>query len=123
MRIVRIYTGADKQSHFEEFDVPMSEGRYGQLSELIATEGLMFRQTQEGGFLDYHNAPRRQFVVTLSGRAEVELGNGTKREIGPGVVMLADDLTGQGHITREIEPRAGLVIPLPDDFDVDTLRA
>jgi hypothetical protein len=32
--------------------------------------------------------------------------------------MLADDTTGQGHITREIQgPRRSLFIPLPDGFD------
>ena len=37
---------------------------------------------------------------------------------------MADDLTGRGHITRTVElPRRSVVVPVPDDFDVDALRA
>jgi hypothetical protein len=63
-------------------------------------------------------------VVTLAGRAEVECGDGTKRRFGPGDIMLADDTTGQGHITREIEaPRKSLFIPLPATFDTRAWKA
>jgi hypothetical protein len=48
----------------------------------------------------------------------VECGDGTKRRFGPGDIMLADDTTGQGHITREIDaPRKSLFIPLPASLD------
>jgi hypothetical protein len=123
MRITRVYTGEDDQSHLEEIDVPMTEGRYGSLSEVFAATGVIFRQTPEGGELDFHNAPRRQFVVTLEGVGEIECGDGTKARLSGGDILLADDTTGQGHITRDIEgPRRSLFIPLPDDFDVDSLR-
>jgi hypothetical protein len=123
MRIVRIYTGDDEQSHLEEFDVPMEPGRYGSLSAQFDALGVIFRETPPGGELDFHNAPRRQFVVTLEGLAEVECGDGSKAQLGAGDILLADDITGQGHITRDIEgPRRSLFIPLPDDFDVDGLR-
>lgn len=123
MRITRVFTGDDGQSHLEEIDVPMTEGRYGSLSEVFAATGVIFRQTPEGGELDFHNAPRRQFVVTLEGVAEIECGDGTKARLSGGDILLADDTTGQGHITRDIKgPRRSLFIPLPDDFDVDSLR-
>jgi len=57
---------------------------------------------------DWHTAPRRQYVITLSGHGEVELIDGTKIALGPGSIDLAEDLTGKGHITRVIgneEPR------------------
>jgi quercetin dioxygenase-like cupin family protein len=61
-------------------------------------------------------APRRQYVITLSGRGEVELIDGTKIELGPGSVDLAEDLTGKGHITRVIgnEDRVTIAIPVSD---------
>ena len=123
MEITRVYTGDDEQSHFETIDVPLIADRYGSLSELIPSTGVIFRETPVGGELDFHNAPRRQFVITLSGVVEVECGDGSKCQLGAGGILLADDLTGQGHITRELEaPRRSLFIPLPDDFDVDSLR-
>ena len=123
MRIVRVYTGDDQQSHLEEIDVPMEDARYGRLSAQFDALGVIFRETQPGQELDFHNAPRRQFVVTLEGVAEIECGDGTKARLTAGDILLADDTTGQGHITRDIEgPRRSIFIPLPEDFAEDTLR-
>lgn len=123
MQITRVYTGDDGQSHFEEIEVALAESRYGSLSGLFAAEGVIFRETPVGGELDFHNAPRRQFVVTLSGLVEIECGDGSKRRLGAGGILLADDTDGQGHITRDLEgPRRSLFIPLPGDFNVDSLR-
>jgi hypothetical protein len=118
MKAARIYTGADGRSHFEDLDIPLKPGSYGALSDLVPSSGVIFRETPVGGALDFHVAPRRQFVITLAGLVEVECGDGTKRRFGPGDIMLADDTTGQGHITREIQgPRRSLFIPLPESFD------
>jgi hypothetical protein len=53
-------------------------------------------------------------VITLSGQGEIEISDGAKRRFGPGAVMLADDTTGRGHITRVVsnEPRLYVMIPL-----------
>jgi quercetin dioxygenase-like cupin family protein len=123
MQITRIYTGDDGESHFETIEIAQSESRYGTLSQLYEAQGVMFRTTPVGGELDFHNAPQRQFVVTLSGTVEIEIGDGSKIQLHGGDILLADDVTGRGHITRDLEgPRHSLFIPLPEDFDVDTLR-
>jgi hypothetical protein len=124
MKIARIYTAADGRSHFEDLEVPLAPAHYGRLSDLVPVGGVVFRETPVGGALDFHVAPRRQFVVTLAGVVEVECGDGTRRRFGPGDIMLADDTTGQGHITREIQgPRRSLFLPLPEGFDVSAWRA
>ncbi len=123
MRIVRIYTGDDQQSHLEEFQVPMESSQYGKFSKLFRTTGIIFRETEPGQLIDFHTAPRRQFVVTLEGVAEIECGDGSIARLSGGDVLLADDTTGQGHISRDIEgPRRSLFIPVPEDFDVAELR-
>ena len=123
MKVVRVFTGNDGESHFEDLDVPLKQGRYGSLSELVPSSGVIFRETPMGMQIDFHNAPQRQFVVTLWGRTEVECGDGSKRTFGPGDILLADDTTGRGHITRDIEgPRRSLFIPLPEDFDPSPWR-
>jgi hypothetical protein len=123
MRVLRIFTGDDNESHFEELDVPLEASGYGFLSKPVTTETTIFRETPEGGLIDFHTAPRRQFVVTLAGVVEVECGDGSKERLGPGDIMLADDTTGQGHITREIEgPRRSLFITVPGDLDVAAWR-
>ena len=123
MKVVRIFTGDDGRSHFEDLDVPLNPAVYGEQSSPVPAEGVIFRETPPGGGLDFHPAPRRQFVVTLSGAAELECGDGTKRQFGAGDIMLADDTTGQGHITREIGgTRRSLFIALPDSVDVSHWR-
>ncbi len=115
MKVTCVYTGADNQSHFEDVDIPLKDGgRIGQLSDLIPATGVIFRETGGDYDLDFHNAPRRQYVVMLEGAVEIEIGDGTKRVLGTGEILLADDTTGQGHISRAVngQPRKSLFIPL-----------
>ena len=79
--IARLYTGDDGQSHFEELD--MDVGPYP-WRELRTATGIMFRFDEPGKFLEWHPAPRRQFVITLSGQVEIGLGDGTLRFFGAG---------------------------------------
>ncbi len=59
----------------------------------------------------------------MTGEVEVEATDGDKRRLGPGGILLADDTTGRGHITREVSgPRTSLFLPLPDDFDISGWR-
>lgn len=115
MRVTRIYTGDDGESHFEDVDVAMTDrGRLGRISDLVAAEGVMFREVDGDYDLDFHTAPRRQYVVNLTGAVELETGDGTQRVLGPGEVLLAEDTTGRGHKSRAVghEPRTCLFIPL-----------
>ncbi|MEZ5235799.1 MAG: hypothetical protein R2755_27240 [Acidimicrobiales bacterium] len=125
MLVTRIYTGDDGRSHFEDLQLPVTLSEIGRLSGAIRTKAVFFRDTSEGSpeVMDFHVAPRRQFVLHLRGRAEIEVGDGTKRRFGPGDLLLADDTTGQGHISREVEgPRLQLFAVLADDVDLDAWR-
>ena len=115
MKIVRVYTGSDGESHFEDVEVGLSDdGFLGRMSKLVPAKGVIFREVGGDYSLDFHNAPRRQYVVNLTGSVELEVGDGTKRVLGPGDVLLAEDTTGRGHISRNVrgEPRRCLFIPL-----------
>lgn len=117
MRYFRIYTDPAGETHFEDIDVAFGEAARGSdLSELIPATGVIFRRSPADQFIDWHPAPRRQFVITLSGEAEVEASDGEVRRIGPGTVMLAEDITGKGHITRGVGDveRFSIFVPLPD---------
>ena len=115
--VSRIYTGADGQTHVEEYEVPLTPQRDGsstELAEILAVKSIQFRRTSPDYFIDWHNAPRRQYVITLSGESEVEFGDGTKLRLYPGHILLAEDTTGQGHISRALgdEDRISIFIPL-----------
>src|SRR5262245_52536657 len=93
---IRLYTGEDGQTHIEELDL----ATHPELTTVQNAKGIVFRATKSGYFSDWHNAPRRQFVITLAGEVEISLGDGTKHRYRPGHVPLAEDLTGKGHTTR-----------------------
>jgi len=122
MKVTRIYTGEDNQSHFEDLDIPLKPADYGSASEVVPALEVIFRETPEGASLDFHNAPRRQFVITLSGLGELECDDGSRRRFGPGDILLAEDTTGQGHITREIQLRRVILIPILQEFDISAWR-
>jgi hypothetical protein len=115
MKITRLYTGPDNKSHLEDIEIPLQDGgKGGFLSELTKATGVVFGETKPSYNYDFHNAPRRQYVVTLEGEVEIELGDGTKRLFRSGDIVLAEDTTGQGHISRSVggKPRKLLVITL-----------
>ena len=68
----------------------------------------------EASVTEPHNAPRRLFIVQIDGTVEVEASDGEKRVFGPGSVLLVEDTTGKGHVTRSLTPgpRATLIAPV-----------
>src|SRR3972149_6013749 len=115
MQSVRIYTGDDGQSHFEELDWPFDSSQGPQSTKTQAALGAEFMYQPPGFVIDWHPAPRRQYVITLQGQAEIVLGDGTSKVFGPGDVLLAEDVTGRGHFTRIVgeEARVSVRISLP----------
>jgi hypothetical protein len=117
MKVTRLYTGADGTTKLEEFEIPLkAQGRGTELSPIVGVTSLQFRRTNQDYNLDWHTAPRRQYVVTLSGESEVELEGGRKIRLGPGHILLAEDTTGKGHISRAVDgqDRLSLFITLAD---------
>jgi len=123
MHATRIYADERGCSHFESLDIPLEEGPLGSVSTLVPGAGVIFRTTAAGWSADFHPAPRRQFVITLVGEVEIECGDGSVRRFGPGDVVLADDTTGQGHISRQGDAeRISIFVPVSDDVDPSTWR-
>ena len=116
MHITRLYTGNDQKSYFEEVEL-----QFGGDQKILTTDSrpatmAIFRCVPPGTVLDRHPAPRRQYLVTMSGSWEIEASNGIKKVFKPGDVMLADDTTGEGHISRVLgnEPHVFMTVPLAD---------
>jgi len=115
MKITRVYSGEDGESHFEDVEVALIDrGRIGAISKLEGATGIVFRETQADYDLGFHNAPRRQYVINLDAAVELEVGDGTRRVLQPGDVLLAEDLTGRGHISRSADgkPRRSIFVTL-----------
>jgi hypothetical protein len=114
--ITRMYTGADKLTHAEEVEATFGMVGGRDVSPLMKITGAEIHRNPPGTTLDWHPAPARQYVITLSGQGELEVAGGKKIPVGPGHVELAEDLTGKGHITKTIgtEDRITLWLPLAD---------
>lgn len=103
MKITRLYTGTDNESHFEEIEVPFdSRGEFGLFTLPEPVKAIFFREIPPGWVYTWHTVVCREYVVTLEGEAEIEVGTGEKRVLRKGDVLLAEDLVGQGHRTRVI---------------------
>jgi len=121
MHYVRLYADEKGESRFEEVELPTTELKSPvsptvfQVSETVPLKGGAFRRVlKENPGEEAHVAPRRQFVIMLTGRVEIETSLGEVRTFGPGDVLLAEDTTGRGHFTRNLGPdvRTYLQVPL-----------
>ncbi|MFQ5851409.1 MAG: hypothetical protein ACE5JU_12570 [Candidatus Binatia bacterium] len=114
MQFVRIYADKEGRSHFEDIEVSFESDPRTEKSPFQAATGVVLHRAPAGRVIDWHTAPRRQYVVTLSGEWEIECGDGTVRRFRPGDVMLAEDQTGNGHISRVVgsEPHVFMTVHL-----------
>lgn len=132
--ITRIYTGPDGLAHAEDIELNLSargatdmfKATGAEFSVRPPTAGADPRNTSAtaAGDPGWHTGPARQFVITLSGRSEVEVSGGVHIPAGPGHINLIEDTTGKGHITRNFGPddRIALTIPLADGVTIDGQR-
>jgi quercetin dioxygenase-like cupin family protein len=104
VNLTRIYTGPDGQTHAQQVDLKLTPnplfGR--EPSETVKVTSSYVVRYPPGVVQDWHPAATRRYVITLSGRGEVELAAGQKIPLGPGQVLQAEDVTGKGHLTRTL---------------------
>jgi hypothetical protein len=110
MGTFRMYTGADLRARVETIDL---QAHPEWLQGLPAKE-ISFRIWPAGAAFDWHPAPRRQFVIIVSGGLEIGFEDGSRHSFGPGDARLVEDITGKGHTTRVVgnEPCVTAVIAL-----------
>jgi hypothetical protein len=97
-RCVRLWTGEDRNSHFEEGVIHLESNARGDLlSGRMASTTLSFQETASGGAFAWHTAPVRQLVITLSGTLDFKTRQGEHFLIRPGDILLAEDTVGSGH--------------------------
>jgi hypothetical protein len=102
--MVRLYSGEDWQSHFEEIELPTGpEGR----ALMEAVTWISFNSHEVGWSLEWHNAPRRQYVIVLGDAVEYGVGDGTLVRFGPGDILLAEDMR------RAMDTRPGTCAAYP----------
>lgn len=101
---VRLWTGADNQSHFERGAIDLAAGARGDfLSGKMGAVSVSLQETNTGGTFEWHTAPARQFVITLSGTLDFVTREQEHFVLKPGIVLLAEDTAGGGHSWKLID--------------------
>jgi len=113
LMMTHLYTGPDGQTHAEETEAKFTAGNANEVFKLMAVTGAELHRAAPGTVIDWHTAPRKQYVITLSGQAELEVAGGKKIAIGPGHIDLVEDTTGKGHITRVTGTEDRVTLQLP----------
>jgi uncharacterized cupin superfamily protein len=103
IRCIRLWTGDDGNSLFEEGFIDLTEGMRGDaVGKPVRVLELSFQETRSGGSYEWHQDPVPRFVITLSGTLEFEVKSGATFTIRPGDILLAQDHSGTGHKWRLI---------------------
>ena len=98
--VTRMFSDAQGETHTET--VMMDVGRSNGFSP---TGTAYFSRFAADMDLDWHPAPRRQLIITLSGPGfEVETSDGSVVQLPPGSVLLVEDTNPEhrGHQTRSL---------------------
>ena len=108
VEVWRIFTREDGKTSMEAVQAPVGQ--------LLAGK-VQFQRIRLNNDPRWHTAPRRQITATISGSGEIETGDGQVINLAPGVVLLLEDLTGEGHITRTTgdTDRFALFLPIDDE--------
>jgi hypothetical protein len=124
MKITRIRADERGESHFAEDEIALASATLFpqlppfQFTRLCAPGGIkLFAVPAELSIFDLHTAPERQLAVALNGSVEYETSDGEVRRFGPGEIVLVEDTTGSGQITRFADGEQYFFhIPVPDDW-------
>jgi hypothetical protein len=101
-KYVRLFAGRDGETHFEDVVVELHSSAPAPpvlpaaLSDSMPAERLHFLSVPPG-WRSEHHAPRRHFLVSLSGSVAIRTSDGEIRYFRAGDVLLAEDTTGNGH--------------------------
>ena len=117
MQIHNLYTDERGESHFRDIEVEwVEETRGGKLSRRLPASGIIFRQVPPDYDLDWHPAPRRQYIINLDAGVEITASDGEIRVINAGEVILVEDTSGKGHLSKALngQLRHCIFVPVED---------
>jgi len=104
IRCVRLWSGDDQNSYFEDGWIELETGPHADLlTGKFPVTTVSFQETASGGALDWHTAPVRQLVITLSGTLDFQTRDGDHFLLRPGDILLAEDTVGSGHSWKLID--------------------
>jgi hypothetical protein len=102
--------GADGESHFEDVEIPFEENLGPSLlTKPMAAKDVFFIENSGEHEGAWHTAPCRLMIVITRGELKIETGDGSTRRFGPDDILIAEDTTGRGHLSRARDRKAIVV--------------
>ena len=119
VKCLRIFADGNGETHMEDIDITLQPRKLFKdnpplcLTDKLPASWYNVCYVPTGvGETGWHNPPQRLLVLWLTGEVgevEFETSDGDIRRLPPGSVVLAEDTTGKGHITRH-PPEGQLVV-------------
>jgi hypothetical protein len=104
MKIHRLFADEHGETHFQDVEIHFTETTHaGRMSARLPATGIIFREVPPDYDLDWHPAPRRQYIVNLDAGVQITASDGEVRRIGAGEVLLVEDTRGKGHLSKALE--------------------
>jgi len=119
MEYTRLYADDYGESHFEDVTVSLSPTTFAasspplNVSKLKPASQFGFMSAPAGWSSDWHPSAGRNFFVVLNGEWEVTASDGETRRFAAGSLLLVEDTTGKGHISRVIAESISVLVELP----------
>ena len=114
MRVHNLYVDAQGETHFRDIEIEWAEHtNAGKLSKRLPATGIIFREVQPDYDLDWHPAPRRQYIINLDAGVKITASDGEARIIMAGEVILVEDTSGKGHLSQAVEGKIRNCIFVP----------
>ncbi len=125
MLLPHIYSDGTGHSLLDEIDLRMMAPGGGD-----AQEGTYYRRINSarqdvtdwrighalpGHFIDFEPTGVTTMIAVFSGQMHITVSNGEERQLARGDMMIAEDIAGQGHMTRFVsqEPCNYLLVTMP----------
>ena len=116
VKCLRIFADGNGETHMEDVDITLQPRKIFKdnlpfpISENFPASWYNVCHLPAGLCeVDWHNPPRPLVVLWLTGEVEFETSDGDIRRLPAGSVVLAEDTTGKGHISRH-PPEGQLVV-------------
>lgn len=102
---IRLFSKEDGSSSFERGSIPT-------LKPMNITTFWINNKTEEWE-KNIHPAPRKQYVITTKGKIKFKVSDGSTFIIEPGIILLAEDTTGEGHSWEMVDSAGWERVYLP----------
>jgi hypothetical protein len=123
MNLIRLYSDAAGESHFEQVDLNLTLREFAPPATPLrvsdpqpAQNYVIIEVDAEWGGAVPHPSPARMMAFSLSGCTRVTVSSGESRTFVAGDCLLHDDTSGKGHSTEVISdlPARWVFIRLPN---------